>query len=1499
MKRPFTEVFVDLKADPYLKELFGFMEVESLRYTRNREFLIISLALSRLVPRKDLGLIETLINEQRLSSLPLKAVIREHYYLHDSYTFADILAEYSQSLCDELSGGNPLKKHFLENASFEADPEKERLILTLEDHPVSRTYAKELSESLVKIFIERFYMGITVDIRYASPDGKVVSRDEIYGDTVILKRPEKEPEEENGEEMMISKGKKTPGKTGSLRKSSTGSRKKSGDTVRGKSQKAKNDYQAKPEDPDLIYGRSFHDTPRPISEYGFDTEGPYVVEGRIMACSAKPLKNSPDRSIMSFDITDYTDSISVKLFTMTDAVSELAGKLKEGTTVAVKGIGKYSTFDREVTISSVQGIMKSWRKFDFGRIDSAPVKRVELHCHTQFSENDALSPVSELLNTAVGWGHKAIALTDHGCVYAFPEALHTMSDHKDKFSGFKTIYGMEGYMVDDTVKTVENAENLPLDAPCVVFDIETTGFSPVNDKIIEIGAVKIKDGEIIDRFQTFVDPLMPVPLRIERLTGISSDMVAGAGVIDEILPRFLEFCDGCILAAHNASFDVGFITEKARECGLYKAPFTYVDTLGMARTFLKHLNNYRLETVARELSVVLNSHHRAVDDAECTAGIYQKLLLHARLNHINTLKELEAFTVPDVDAIKKMAAHHVIILAANETGRQNLYHLVSDSSLIYFGTGRSPRPKIPKSLIEKRREGLIIGSACCLGEVFEAVKEGASEDTLKKLVNFYDYLEIQPLDNNVFLIRDPEEDAKDLEDLRNYNRRIVELGEKYGKPVCATCDVHFTNPEDEIYRTMLQAGIRSNKEVEESAPLYLRTTDEMLREFSYLGTEKAYEVVVTNTNMIADRVEVISPVRPDKCPPVIENADQDLRDSCMRTAHEWYGDVLPEIVEQRLERELNSIISNGYAVMYMIAEKLVHKSMSDGYLVGSRGSVGSSFAATMSGITEVNPLPAHYRCPSCKYSDFDSDIVKMHARGAGCDMPDQNCPVCGTLMIKDGFNIPFETFLGFYGNKEPDIDLNFSGEYQSKAHAYTEVIFGKGQTYRAGTIGTVAEKTAIGYVLHYLEEEDIQKRQAEVGRLARHMVGVRRTTGQHPGGIVVLPIGEDINTFTPVQHPANDQNSPIITTHFEYHSIDHNLLKLDILGHDDPTMIRMLQDLTGLDPTKVPLDSKEVMTLFQNLSALKINPESIRGCTLGALGIPEFGTDNAMGMLIDAKPQKFSDLVRISGLAHGTDVWAGNAEKLIKEGTATISTAICCRDDIMEYLINMGLEPALSFDIMEAVRKGKGLKPDWEAAMREHEVPEWYIWSCNKIKYMFPKAHAAAYVMMAWRIAWFKIFYPLAYYASYFSIRASGFDYELMCRGASQLKHNLDSFEARKDKLTDKEALTFRDMRICEEMYARGYEFAPIDIYKASATRFIIVDDKRIMPSFMSISGMGESAAETAEAAAKKGTFTSMEDYKNRTRISQTVIQKMAELGILSGIPENDQFSFFDFGDGD
>ena len=963
-----------------------------------------------------------------------------------------------------------------------------------------------------------------------------------------------------------------------------------------------------------------------------------------------------------------------------------------------------------------------------------------------------------------------------------------------------------------------------------------------------------------------------------------------------------------MLVAHNASFDVSFIEENCRQQGI-EPDFTSVDTVGLARVLLPTLSKFKLNVVAKALNISQEHHHRAVDDARVTAEIYVKFIQMLEERGIETLDQMNHFGAHNAEAIRKMPSYHVIVLAKNDIGRVNLYTLISKSHLEYFGR----QPRMPKSEVLKYREGLIIGSACEAGELYQAILGEKSAERIARIVNFYDYLEIQPLGNNRFMIdSDRVEKVQSEEDLREINREIIRLGERFDKPVVATCDVHFMDPEDEVYRRIIMAG-KGFKDADQQAPLYLHTTDEMLEEFEYLGSAKAKEIVIDNPNMIADMVEKISPVRPDKCPPVIPDSDKTLREICYNKAHSMYGDPLPEIVTERLERELNSIISNGFAVMYIIAQKLVWKSNEDGYLVGSRGSVGSSFVATMAGITEVNPLSPHYYCPKCHYSDFESEEVRAYAGGCGWDMPDKECPVCKTRLVKDGFDIPFETFLGFKGNKEPDIDLNFSGDYQSNAHKYTEIIFGAGQTFRAGTIGTLADKTAFGYVKNYFEERGTRKRTCEIDRIVQGCTGIRRSTGQHPGGIIVLPHGEDINSFTPVQHPANDMTTDIITTHFDYHSIDHNLLKLDILGHDDPTMIKALEAYISSPAmeneynetdhpfvaTDIPLDDQGVMSLFHDTSALGITPDDIGGCPVGCLGIPEFGTDFVIQMVVDTKPQTLSDLIRISGLSHGTDVWLNNAQDLIKSGKATISTAICTRDDIMTYLINKGLDSEESFTIMERVRKGtvaKGKCKDWpeyKKDMLEHDVPEWYIGSCEKIKYMFPKAHAAAYVMMAYRIAYCKVNYPLAYYGAYFGIRADAFSYEIMCQGKEKLQYYIDDYTRRSDSLSKKEQDTMKDMHIVQEMYARGYEFLPIDIYRAKATKFSIIDGK-LMPPFSSIDGMGEKAAEAVEEAAKDGPYLSKDDFRNRTKASKTVVDYMADLGLLGDLPESNQLSLFD-----
>ena len=1253
----------------------------------------------------------------------------------------------------------------------------------------------------------------------------------------------------------------------------------------------------------LIYGRPFDDEPIELSTV-IGEMGEITFRGKVISFDTREIRN--EKTIVMYAVTDFTDTIMVKMFVRNDQLADVLAEIKMGAFLKIKGVTNIDKFDGELVISSVFGIKKI-SDFTESRKDNAVEKRVELHCHTKMSDMDGVSEVKDLVKRAHDWGHKAIAITDHGVVQAFPDANHYI-ETLDKDDPFKVIYGVEGYLVDDLQDVAVNEKGQSLKGTYVVFDLETTGFSSAKDKIIEIGAVKVENGEITDKYSTFVNPKIPIPFRITQLTSITDEMVMESPEIETILPQFLKFVGDAVLVAHNASFDVSFIEENCRQQGI-EPDFTSVDTVGLARVLLPTLSKFKLNVVAKALNISQEHHHRAVDDARVTAEIYVKFIQMLEERGIETLDQMNHFGAHNAEAIRKMPSYHVIVLAKNDIGRVNLYTLISKSHLEYFGR----QPRMPKSEVLKYREGLIIGSACEAGELYQAILGEKSAERIARIVNFYDYLEIQPLGNNRFMIdSDRVEKVQNEEDLREINREIIRLGERFDKPVVATCDVHFMDPEDEVYRRIIMAG-KGFKDADQQAPLYLHTTDEMLEEFEYLGSAKAKEIVIDNPNMIADMVEKISPVRPDKCPPVIPDSDKTLREICYNKAHSMYGDPLPEIVTERLERELNSIISNGFAVMYIIAQKLVWKSNEDGYLVGSRGSVGSSFVATMAGITEVNPLSPHYYCPKCHYSDFESEEVRAYAGGCGWDMPDKECPVCKTRLVKDGFDIPFETFLGFKGNKEPDIDLNFSGDYQSNAHKYTEIIFGAGQTFRAGTIGTLADKTAFGYVKNYFEERGTRKRTCEIDRIVQGCTGIRRSTGQHPGGIIVLPHGEDINSFTPVQHPANDMTTDIITTHFDYHSIDHNLLKLDILGHDDPTMIKALEAYISSPAmeneynetdhpfvaTDIPLDDQGVMSLFHDTSALGITPDDIGGCPVGCLGIPEFGTDFVIQMVVDTKPQTLSDLIRISGLSHGTDVWLNNAQDLIKSGKATISTAICTRDDIMTYLINKGLDSEESFTIMERVRKGtvaKGKCKDWpeyKKDMLEHDVPEWYIGSCEKIKYMFPKAHAAAYVMMAYRIAYCKVNYPLAYYGAYFGIRADAFSYEIMCQGKEKLQYYIDDYTRRSDSLSKKEQDTMKDMHIVQEMYARGYEFLPIDIYRAKATKFSIVDGK-LMPPFSSIDGMGEKAAEAVEEAAKDGPYLSKDDFRNRTKASKTVVDYMADLGLLGDLPESNQLSLFD-----
>lgn len=1234
----------------------------------------------------------------------------------------------------------------------------------------------------------------------------------------------------------------------------------------------------------LILGNSMNISDPLVKITDLNAEsGNVCIDGEILGMEDKETKTG--KVILSINIYDGTSTMTCKAFLPGKNAKNIVKRLGKTKAVKLAGRAQMDAFSNELTIMA-NTIVESTPLPKTTREDKAEVKRVELHMHTKMSAMDAMTSATDLIKRAMSWGMKSIAITDHGVVQAFPEAYHLLGrDNPD----MKVIYGVEAYLVPDKEKSVKNPRGQVLnDATYCVLDLETTGISITTEKITEVGIMKVKNGEVIDEFEIFVNPEKPIPQRVVEVTNITDEMVKDAETIDKVFPKILEFVGDSIIVAHNASFDVGFLKHNAKLLG-YEFNNTYIDTLPLAKDLFPDLKKYKLGKIADSLGIEVDVAHRALADVDTTVKVFNVMLKKLKDKGINTVDEIDSATKdPEAqkEEFKKQRSYHAIILAKNYVGLRNLYKLVSISHLNYF----YKNPRILKSLYKKYSEGLILGSACEAGELYQAIELGKSDEEIENIARDYDYLEIQPIGNNEFLVRNGI--VPDREYLKDINRKIVELGEKLGKLVVATCDVHFMDPQDEIYRRILEAG-QGYKDADEQAPLYLRTTEEMLKEFEYLGEEKAYEVVVTNTNKVSDMCDRIDPISPEKCPPHIPGCEEDIKNIAYKKAHELYGDPLPEIVQTRLDKELNSIISNGYSVMYIIAQRLVWKSNEDGYIVGSRGSVGSSLVAFMTGITEVNSLQPHYRCPKCKYSEFDDYGV-----GNGFDLPDKDCPKCGTKMAKDGMDIPFETFLGFNGDKEPDIDLNFSGEYQAKAHKYTEVIFGKGTTFKAGTVGTVAEQTAFGYVKKYYEERNIPINKAEIARISVGCQGIKKTTGQHPGGIIVVPKGREIYEFTPVQHPADDPNSDIITTHFDYHSIDGNLLKLDILGHDDPTVIRMLQDITGVAPTDVPLDDKETMSIFSSTKALGVTPEQIHS-EVGTYGIPEYGTKFARGMLLDTHPTTFDELIRISGLSHGTDVWLGNAQSLIEQGIVTLQQAICCRDDIMIYLMKKGLPPDKSFKIMEAVRKGKvakGKEPKWKdeyiPLMLEHDVPEWYIKSCEKIKYMFPKAHAAAYVTNAFRIAWFKVHIPLAYYAAFFTIRAKAFDAEVMINGKEKVKNKMKEIEMMGNNATPKDKDMYDDLELVLEMYERGLRFLPIDLYKSHATKFQVEGDS-LRPPLNSIAGLGNVAAEGIMKARQEEKFMSIDDLKIRSKVGDSVTELLRQFGCLEGMSQSNQLSLF------
>ncbi|GED70199.1 DNA polymerase III PolC-type [Brevibacillus reuszeri] len=1223
----------------------------------------------------------------------------------------------------------------------------------------------------------------------------------------------------------------------------------------------------------LMMGYEIKDAPIPIIEIQ-EEERRIVIQGTVFNVEVKELRSG--RHLLTFNITDYTDSLTVKMFSRDKEDVKMLEALKDGMWVKARGSVQHDTFIRELVMNAND---LNQIEQQIVRKDTAEEKRVELHCHTPMSALDAVASVKSLVSTAAKWGHKAIAVTDHGVVQAFPEAYSVA-----KKNNIKCILGMEAYVIEDGIDVVYNlnAENnyaIDENTEYVVFDTETTGLNAAEHTIIEVAAVKMKGAEIVDQWTELIDPQLEIGPKTTEITGITNEMLRGQETLDVVLRKFKEFTGDAVLVAHNAEFDKAFINACAKRIGMEPWNNAFLDTLPLARMMYKGMRNYRLGTLAKKFNVELINAHRALDDTVALAHVFQQMLKDIKEAQIQTMAELNERSNAEAD-YKSGRPFHATILVQNKEGLKNLYKLVSRSHVETFYRW----PRIQRSQLIKYREGLLIGTACKDGELMQAILRGKSIDELKDVAAFYDYLEIQPVAQYSPLLRN--EEIPSLETMKGYHKMIVDMGKELNKLVVATGDVHFLNPQDEIFRDVFLLS-KGDPVAGNQPPLYLHTTDEMLESFSFLGEELAQEIVVKNSNAIADMIEDVSPI-PDKLyTPIIEGADDELRQMCYDKARHLYGEPLPEIVESRLEKELTSIIKHGFGVIYLISQRLVTKSLNDGYLVGSRGSVGSSFVATMSEITEVNPLPPHYRCPNCKHNEFITD----GSIASGFDLPDKECPSCGTSYAKDGQDIPFETFLGFKGDKVPDIDLNFSGDYQPRAHKYTQELFGPEYVYRAGTIGTVAEKTAYGYVRKYADERGMTLRNAEISRIVNGCTGVKRTTGQHPGGIIVVPSYMEIEDFCPIQFPADDNESEWRTTHFDFHSIHDNLLKLDILGHDDPTVIRMLQDLTGMDPKTIPLDDKQTMSIFSTTEALGVTPEQI-GTNMGTLGIPEFGTKFVRQMLEDTKPTTFAELVQISGLSHGTDVWLNNAQDLIRNGTCKLPEVIGCRDDIMVYLIYKGLDPSRAFKIMESVRKGKGVPEEDQEEMRNNKVPDWYIQSCQRIKYMFPKAHATAYVMMAVRIAYFKVHRPLEFYATYFTVRADDFDIPLMVKGSAAIKQKIEEIEGKGHDAQPKEKALLTVLEMALEMVERGFRFTNVDLYASDASRFLIDGNSLIAP-FNALPGLGTNAAISIVNAREQGEFLSKEDLLSRSRISKTILEYLEEQGALKGLPESNQLSLF------
>lgn len=1432
INKSFCDVFNDLGLDDKVLDFFKEVRIKNLGVYKKSQKLVIKASAYRLIPVQVVGQVEAAMSEAFSMKVEIKLTFEMDIPLEK------ILESYFESILYTVNSQIAMSRGILNGCSWKLDGDRLEIMLATKgrDILISQGCGKIIEDFVQDSFGKK----ISVEFCDCQVDEKF---QEKYNEFI-------KNEQERISNIVYLDEAAAESQTKKRRKRETGS--------------------DDPEILDIILGKNFSDSLMKMCEVTPDS-GRVAVCGTVLGVEFREIRGN--RYLCTFDVTDYTSSITVKFFVQKDDYELRNEQIKEGMYFKVRGDAQFDKFSRELTIMASDIIeLKKHEK-----MDNAEAKRVELHLHTQMSAMDAVTPAEKLVERAAKWGHRAIAITDHGVVQAYPEAYSAGKKHN-----IKIIYGVECYLLDNEAPIVfgdaAKCAGHKLSDGYVVFDIETTGLYAARDRITEIGAVKVENGMITDRFSTFVNPGIPIPEFITKLTGISDEMVADAPDTAQALESFLQFVGDLPVVAHNASFDTGFIRHHARQCGM-QFNNMIIDTLQFCRRLFPELGKHKLDVVAKHLGIKLENHHRAVDDAEATAEIFLKCLQMVADKGAETVEDIDKILSGDFD-FRKAESYHAILLVKNSVGLKNLYKIISESHLEYF----HKKPRVPKSLLLKYREGLILGSACEAGELFRAIVDEKSPEEIEKIASFYDYLEIQPLGNNEFLVATGK--VSGYEQLKELNKKIVQLGEKLKKPVVATCDVHFMDPQDEVFRRILMYE-QGYQDADRQAPLYFRTTEEMLEEFAYLGEEKAYEVVVTNTNLIADMTEEVIPIPLGTYPPKIEGAEQELEKLAYEKAHKIYGDPLPEIVAKRLERELTSIIKNGFAVMYIIAQKLVKKSNEDGYIVGSRGSVGSSLAATMAGITEVNPLPPHYVCKKCKHSEFITD----GSVGSGFDLPRKNCPVCGELMKGDGHDIPFETFLGFDGDKAPDIDLNFSGEYQAQAHKYTEVIFGKGNVYRAGTIASVAEKTAYGFVKKYLEDKDIVATNAEINRLVKGCTGIKRTTGQHPGGIIVIPRDKEVYDFTPIQRPADDTSSDIITTHFDFHSLHDTILKLDILGHDDPTMIRMLCDLTGISIYDVPVNDEKVMQLFLSTEPLGIKPEDIN-CQVGTFALPEFGTRFVRQMLVDTKPKTFSDLLQISGLSHGTDVWLNNAQDLVRNGVCSISDVIGTRDNIMIYLMYKGLPPKSAFKIMEDVRKGRGLKPEYEEEMKAHDVPEWYIESCKKIKYMFPKAHAAAYVLTAVRIGWFKVYHPLAFYATYFTVRADEFDAATMACGKEIVQRRIAELEKQGNAISAKDKNVLTILEVVNEMYARGIKFLPIDIYESDATKFRIQDGS-IRPPLNALPGLGGNAAKSIAEARKQGEFISIEDLKIRSGASKSVIEILQQNGCLDGIPESSQLSFF------